>query len=765
MKPHQLLTLAATIVLAACCSTTSKENINTVFKWKASWIGTGEDEYPDSVYSAPAPCFRKEFRADGKVVHAQLNVCGLGFYEMYINGEKVGDKVLTPPVTNFDKRGLYRAIYFYDDQSTTRCLFDSYDVTDMVRKGSNAIGIVLGNGWYNQRSRVGEGTMWYDTPRAIAQLDLTYRDGSVVSIVTDRTWKWAEGGLLSDAIFTGEVFDARKEPKGWDKVGFDDSSWTPATLVRKPDGDLEPNLIPADKVIRRLEVSVDSVARDSVYYLSIPETVAGWAVLNVSGRAGSRISLRFISEEGLDYGQTDTYILDGRGRETWHPRFTWHAFRHIEVTSPDVRITPRDIFVEEVRTDVPQTGRFECSNELFNEIHDAYIRTQNANLHGGISSDCPHRERLAYTGDGQVGAPAALFTYDMRAVYRKWFEDMEDARNHVTGYVPHTAPYAGGGGGPAWGSAIVIMPWLYYVHYGDKNILERHYKAMKEWVAYLATRTDNRGIVVREEPNGWCLGDWCTPDAIELPEPLVNTAYWFHCSDLLSKIAGILGNKEDAVYYRSLCNRIRTSFNKAFYNPATGHYWEGRQGSDVIPLQFGMTADSIQRSKVMAGMLEHLEDLDWHFDTGILATPMVLDVLTAEGMADLAGKVLDQRTYPSYSYLLDGYSTTLWERWNGNDSRCHPMFGSVVEWLYSSLAGIDIERSDIAAGKVRIEPHTAGLTYCTATYESIYGPVSTSWKVEGGKTTLKVDIPDGVTAEVHFAGKVHEIESSAEFSE
>ena len=240
-----------------------------------------------------------------------------------------------------------------------------------------------------------------------------------------------------------------------------------------------------------------------------------------------------------------------------------------------------------VHTDPQPAGSFSCSNELFNKINEVYLRTQKNNFHGSISSDCPHRERLAYTGDAQVVVESSILSFDMTQFYRKWFDDMGDARNRKSGYVPHTAPFGGGGGGPAWGSAYVIMPWAYYCYYGDTVLLNRHYEGMKQWVAYLGTRTDARGIIVREEPDGWCLGDWCAPGKkMELPEPLVNTAYYYHSADLMSKVAAVLGKEEDRLHFDRLCTRIRQDFNTVFFNPSTYHYWEGRQGADVFPLAF-----------------------------------------------------------------------------------------------------------------------------------------------------------------------------------
>lgn len=460
------------------------------------------------------------------------------------------------------------------------------------------------------------------------------------------------------------------------------------------------------------------------------------------------MKLRFISDEGLSYGQEDMYILRGGQEEKWEPKFTWHAFKKVEVIATQgVEISKQSIRVKSIYTDIRNTGSFECSNQLFNNICRAYNRTMQANFKGIISSD-PHRERLAYTGDGQIITESLLYSYDMTCFLKKFISDISDARNKNTGYVPHTAPFGGGGGGPAWGSAYVIIPWNYFCHYGDTTLLEEHYCGMKHWVEYLNTRTDDKGIVVREEPNGWCLGEWSTPhNVIEIPASLVNTAYFYHVTCIMANIANILNKKDDENELRILARTIKRNFNIAFYNEVTHHYWEGKQGADVFALAFGLVPES-DRKKVFAALLEHLEKINYHFDTGILATPLLLKVLTENGRADLAYRVMNQRDFPSYGYLADKKNNTLWETWNGdgNDEgcgHCHPMFGSVVAWFYNSLAGIKPDLSNPGMKHFYVEPVIiTSLKYCKATYDSLYGKIRSSWKIdENGNLNLQVEIP------------------------
>lgn len=717
--------------------------------WKAQWIAYHEDPAPHSTTTYPAPYFRKTFATGKSIRRAKAYVCGLGFYEMYLNGQKVGDQVLAPAVTNYDRRALQHILYHYDDQSTQRVLYNAFDVTGLLKDGKNTIGVILGNGWYNQRSRTVEGDMWYDTPRLLLQLEMEYADGTTETIATDGSWKCITGPLLYDAIFTGEIYDARLEIENWNDNSSDDTNWKQAITVRPPTGSLHAQLAPYDKITRVLIPDFKGRINDSTYLYTLPEMISGWVELDVVGEAGSQVKLRFISEEEDDYGQVDTYILKGNVKETWEPRFTWHAFRYIEVITP-VALDENSLRVKVVNTEPAETSSFACSNEFFNTIHDAYILTQKGNFHGSISSDCPHRERLAYTGDGQVIVESSLFTFDMTQFYRKWFTDMDDARNKKSGYVPHTAPFAGGGGGPAWGSAYVIMPWAYFCYYGDTTLLKEHYEGMKQWVEYLSTRTDDRGIVVREEPNGWCLGDWCAPERIEIPEPLVNTAYYYHCADLLSKIAHILGKEEDYGQFCRLKEKIKSDYNTVFFNTETNHYWEGRQGADVFPLAFGMVPDQ-KKGDVFNALVAHLESIDNHFDTGILATPLLLKVLTDNNRAGLAYRLMNQRSFPGFGYLLDEKYTCLWETWDGNASLDHPMFGSVIAWFYQSLAGIRYDDKRPGMKHIVIAPQMINeLAWCKASWNSLYGIIRSEWKKQDNGFELTVEIPVNTTATVYL---------------
>lgn len=716
--------------------------------WEASWIAISEDKNPDSPETNPAPYFRKEFKIRKPIKSARVYVSGLGYYELYLNGNKVGDYVLAPVPTNYDKRNMRNLLYKYNDRSKTRVLYNTFDISEMLKQGENAIGLILGNGWYNQRDRREEGWMWYNTPRLILQMEIVYSDGSIEKVISDKSWKVSTGAIMNDGIFTGEIYDARKEPVGWSSTGFNDSHWESAKIVQQPTGKLQAQLTPSDKVIRSIKPKSRTELDDKKYLYDFGEMFSGWIKIKVQGKKGSRITLRYFEEMGGAYGQEDVYILSGNGIEEYEPRFTWHAFRKVEIEGLSESVIVHGITGRVVHTAVDSVGYFDSSNELFNKVYENYIRTQLGNYHGSFSSDCPHRERLGYTGDGQLLVESSIFNFDMSRFYRKWLNDMADVQDSITGFVPHTAPFGGGGGGPAWGSSYVIVPWFYYLYYGEKNILEKHFSGMKHWVEYLGTRTDKNGLVVREEPGAWCLGDWAAPEKVEVPPPFVNTCYYYHVTDIVSKTAAVLGDEKDMIYYSTLAEKIKENINRAFFDKEKQLYWENRQGANSFPLAFGIVPEE-DIDHVVEKLVQSILSNKGHFDSGILATPLILDVLSKFGHQDIAFTLMNQRDYPGYGYVLEKQATTLWEYWDGKLSHSHPMFGSVIRWFFKDLAGINPDPEKPGFKHIIIKPLISGnLTYVSASYKSIYGNIKSNWKIVDKDYHLIVEIPSNTTATV-----------------
>ncbi len=712
--------------------------------WQARWIGSDEVRSVSANNTDPAFYFRKTFALPAVPQKARICVSGLGYYELYINGKKIGDHVLSPNQTNYDWRDPARLPDRRVANMGTRVLYETFDVTPYLKSGRNVVAVCLGNGWYFLTGTEERRSLSYGRPRLLAQLTAVLPSGRKVTLVSDSTWKVSTGPIVHNGVYSGEVYDARLEMPGWATADFDDSAWGNAAEVRAPTGRLIGQISPPDRVVRTLRpVSVETLGTGT-YRFDFGQMLSGWVQLRVSGPRGAALHLRFVEDSKADYGQRDTYILKGEGNETWEPRFTWHAFRYLEVVRPPFPLTSDNVRARVVNTDVAEIGTFESSNRLFNRILENYKRTQLANMHGGVPSDCPHRERRGYTGDGQISAPAALYNFDMAAFYTKWMADIADAQNQRTGYVPNTAPYENGGGGTAWGSAVVLIPWDMYLFYGDVRVLRKNYVAMKKWVAYLSRQRDADGLIQERE-----LGEWVPPEPTAVPASLVSSAYFYRDLVLLSKIARILGHEQDAGRFEALALKTRAAFNRRYLDPERASYSIGRQGANVFALGFDLVPDSL-RAAVFATLVKHIEeDTKGHFDTGMMATPLLLEVLTRYGRPDLAYTVMNQRDFPSFGYEIENGATTIWETWAGDASHSHPMFGSVCAWFYYGLAGIQPDEAEPGFRHIVFKPNPVrGLKFVKASYQSLRGRIASEWTVEDGTFKLRVTVPPTAKASV-----------------
>jgi len=719
--------------------------------WQAYWIGA-----PSSLASKesklPSPLFRKELTISKKIRQARAYICGLGYYELYINGQKIGDHVLSPNQTNYDRQKLEKWKESRIGNMKSTVLYETFDITTSLKLGGNAFGVILGNGWYLQADRPNDTMYWYDTPRLIAQFEIEYDDGSMDLIVSDESWKSALSPILYNGLHSGEIYDARLEQKGWNEASFDDSKWVTAVCVRPPAGTLEAQISPPDRVtgsIKPVSVTQPEIGR---YRFDMGRLFSGWARLKISGAKGTTIKLRFIEEFGPTYGQTDTYILKGEGTETWEPRFTWHAFRYVDVYGSPNELTIENMDGRVVNTDISRAGSFDCSNQLLNKILDNYQWTQLGNVHGGVPSDCPHRERRGYTGDGQISAKAAISNFDMSQFYTKWLNDISDAQNHKTGYVPNTTPYQDGGGGTAWGSAYVIIPWYMYQYYGDVRLLQQHFSGMKHWIEYMKNSLNKDGILANQG-----LGEWVPPDIVDLPADFVNSCYYYHCCQLMTQISGILKDNSDREYFIGLAEKAKSDINKVYFNSANSSYSIGRQGANIYPLGFGIT-ESQNVKAVFDNLVKNiLGPNKAHFDTGILGTPLLLEVLTEMDRADLAYTLMNQRDFPGFGFMIEKGATTIWETFQGDVSHSHPMFGSVCAWFYQHLGGITPDPAYPGFKHTIIKPTPlSSLSFANTSYQSMYGEIKTQWKFVGEDYLLDVRIPANTTATVYVLAKKKE---------
>jgi alpha-L-rhamnosidase len=712
-------------------------------EWQAKWIGS-----PASITSGDmkfaSPFFRKQINISGKIKKARAYISGLGYYELHINGTKIGDHVLSPNQTNFDRRQQENWDESRIGNMNTTVLYQTHDITSSLKEGENTLGAVLGNGWYQQADRPDNPQYLFDTPRLLAQFSIEYEDGRTEQFFSDESWKTATGPILYNGLHSGEIYDAQLELKGWSENNYDDSAWKNAELVRPPTGVLKAQISPPDRVTKTIKPVLVTQPIKGIYRYDMGRMISGWVKLNISGEKGTKIKLVFTEEFGPTYGQTDTYILKGEGTETWEPRFTWHAFRYVDVFGSPQELTLENLEGRVVNTDVSGAGTFECSNELFNRILDNYRWTQLGNMHGGVPSDCPHRERRGYTGDGQISAQSAIYSFNMAPFYSKWVGDISDGQNHKTGYVPNTTPYDDGGGGTPWGAAYVIIPWYMFQFYGDVNILQQHYSGMKHWISFMKNSLDADGIL-----RGQGLGEWVPPDIVEVDPDYVNSCYYQWCCKLMTEVAGVLGEKSDASYFSNLESEAVKSIEKVYFNAPDSVYSVGRQGANVYPLGFGFAPEA-NRSTIFEKMVKMLHETNLHFDTGILGTPLLLEVLTEFGRVDLAYTLMNQRDFPSFGFMIDKGATTIWETFQGDVSHSHPMFGSVTQWFYQHLGGIVPNPSSPGFKHSVIKPYpVSGLEFAKTSYPSLYGEIKTEWNFLGDDYNLSVTVPANTTATVY----------------
>jgi alpha-L-rhamnosidase len=738
--------------------------------WRAVWV-TRERPAPRTEQQMfdddPAPLLRKEFEVQKKIRRARVYVSGLGYYELRLNGQRVGDHVLDPGWTTYSKRVLY----------------STYDVTGQLKHGANALGVMLGNGWFNPLPLRLWGSinprdhLTIGEPRAIVQLVVEFADGTSQVVATDGTWKVGQSPILRNSVYLGEVYDARREQPGWDRAGFDDSKWEPARLAEESLGPLRAQDAPPIRVTRTLKAIARSEPTPGVLIFDLGQNFAGWARLHVQGPAGTRVRLRYgellypdgtlngmtsvcgqIKQGGRDYRydgvgapktawQEDQYILKGEGEEVYTPRFTFHGFRYVEVTGvPGKRVELEGL---RLNSDVAPVGSFTCSNERLNRIQQMVLWTELSNLFG-VESDCPHREKFGYGGDIVAASEMAMFNFDMSRFYAKSVQDLGDAVRANGGFT-ETSPFVGiadsGLGekaGPiGWGTAQPLLQWQLYQYYGDKRLLEENYGLTKRWIALLQS----------------CAQDYILDNGISdheslVPKPraLTGTAFYYLNVRLFSQIAGVLGNTTDDEEAAALAEKIRTAFNQKFLRPGTGRYDTATQACQAFALCLGLVPPAEAQQALDVLVRDILEAHHGHLTTGIFGTKFMLEALTTLNRADVAYEVVNQPTFPGWGYMLDKGATTLWEHWELSDntySHNHPMFGSVSEWFYEGLAGINPAPDAVGFNKIVVRPQTVGgLQWAKASYDSVHGRVISEWSRGPGGFKLRVRVPVGTLATV-----------------
>ena len=688
---------------------------------------------------------RKEFKVHGDVRRATVYGSALGIYRLHINGRPVGDDYFTPDWTDYRKRVYY----------------NTYDVTELVRKGDNAIGGVLGSGWYAGGVGGYLGRNHYgNCPRLFAQLEIELADGTIQTIATDNTWKTAFGPYLEAEFLAGETYDARRQIPGWDSPGLDDGVWKPVAVTAKIPCKLE--AFPGVNVRETGLLSPVKITqpKPKVYVFDMGQNFAGFARLKVRGPAGAKVVLRFaeaLNPDGTLYTLNlrearvvDTYILSGRGEEVWQPRFTFHGFRYVETTGYPGRPAEDAITGVVINSDVPLVGSFQCSSPMVNRLYRNIVWTQRAN-YISVPTDCPQRdERLGWTGDAETFMRAATYNADVGAFFTKWLVDLDDEQA-ASGAFPNMAPYTGGfsGGVAAWADAGTICPWTVYQVYNDRRLLAKHYDAMARWVEFCR---NNSKHLLRPAAG---FGDWLSIEA-DTPLDVIATAYFAYSTQLTAEAARVLGKTADARKYDELFRRIKAAFNRAYVAP-DGRIKGNTQTCYVMALAFNLLPEE-KRPAAVKYLVDDIQSRKTHLSTGFVGTSVLMPTLSSVGQTPLAYKLLLNDTFPSWGFSIKHGATSIWERWDGwtpeegfqnpgMNSFAHYSFGAVARWMFQTVAGIDMAEPGFQ--KLVIHPQPAeGLTWVNAAYRSIHGPIASEWRTENGRLTLHVTISANTTATV-----------------
>lgn len=708
----------------------------------------------------PARWLRKEFVVEQKVTRATVCFSGLGSSELYLNGDKVGDAVLSPALSEYDKR-----VYYV-----------TYDVTKQLRRGANALGAVLGGGrFYSDRSKVYAGTVNFGWPKMLLQLRLEYADGSAGEIVSDESWKLStDGPITANGEFDGEEYDARREFANWSKPQFDDSNWQLAQAVGAPSGQLVAQMIEPIRVTQKLKPVGLTEPKPGTFVFDLGQNMVGWCQLKVRGPAGTTVQLRHAettNSDGTLYMAnlrgaqvTDRYTLKGQGTEVWQPRFTYHGFRFVEVTGFPGQPNLDAIEGQVVHDDLPAIGEFACSNELINRIYHNIVWGTRGNYRS-IPTDCPQRdERQGWLGDRSEECKGEAYLFNIAPLYAKWRQDITDAQK-PGGSIPDVAPaywpiYSDN---VTWPSSAIITPSALERHFGDTMSLARDYDSSKQWIVYMLGFATNH-IISRDSYGDWCLPPE-EPQLIHSKDParqtdkaLLATSYFYYDLRLMERYARSLGKSSDAERWATLAEQFKTAFNARFLNRERAQYDNGSQTACVLPLAFGLVPAEFQQ-RIFARLVDKIEnETKGHIGTGLIGGQYLNRVLSDHGRADLAYRIASQRDYPSWGYMAEQGATTIWELWNGNtadpamNSGNHVMLiGDLVIWFYEYLAGIAPDDAQPGFKHIVMKPHPVGdLKWVQAAHHSPYGWIKSEWRRDGGKFDWRIEVPANATATIQL---------------
>ncbi|RDI69934.1 alpha-L-rhamnosidase [Halopelagius longus] len=705
--------------------------------WGRDHLVNGRTE---SQTGSTSPLLRTEFDLDKPVRSARMHVAAVGYGELHVNGDRVGDRKLDPAWTDYEQRVLYT----------------SHDLTDRLREGSNAVGLWLGRGWFAKSS-----SYWVNdgSPRARAVLTVEFEDGTTRRIATNADWKAADSPILANDIYDGETYDARREEDGWRTPEYDASSWENATVVDAPGGTLRPERIEPMRVVDTFDVEAVH-DRPEGPILDFGQNLTGWVELRIDDPdAGDEVTVRHaeaLTEDGdlsttdlRTADATDTYVARGEATETYEPRFTYHGFRYAQVTGYPGEFDPEAVTAKAVHTAMDRRGEFACSNEELNQLQHNAVWGLRSNTHS-IPEDCPQRdERFGWTGDAHISTRSLLFNFDAVRFDEKWARDHDDVATEM-GYVPDVIPNKAveDPADPTWSITRVVVPWYLYLHDGDEGILREQYEGMREYVDYWYENTED-GILPDDYGK---FGDWLAFENTDgrrgLPHHLYNTAFLYQVVDTFAKVARVLGNETDAESYRERAEHVADAFNDRYFDPESGTYGPGTQSSYAVPLFLGMVPDD-HVDRVAENLAEKVRSDGGKLRTGFLGTRPLIHTLATHGYADLAYRVVSQPEQPGWVYMVRNDATTMWERWNsdesvgsGMNSLNHSPFTHVSEFFYEVLAGIRLGDRPIT-DHVTIAPSMVeDLDWVSASVEAQTGELSVDWERDGeGEYELSVTVP------------------------
>jgi alpha-L-rhamnosidase len=713
--------------------------------WQAQWIARSNENPGRSVN------MRKDFKLEDKTLRkARVYVTGLGNYVLFLNGKRVGDDLLTPGWTHYPERLEYQV----------------YDVKDLLTAGDNAAGAILGNMWWSGGLGWAGDVKYSEGPlKLLMQLHVEFEDGSEQIVVTDDSWKWADSPIWEDNIYDGEKYDANLEQEGWSETGFDDASWN-AVEPASYEGMLTGPNAPALRHHEDLEAVALNEPVQGEYVYDFGQNMVGWAEIKINAPKGDTIKFRFaellhedgtVAQENLRSAKAIDMIVSNGEEIIWEPKFTYHGFRYVQVSGLKEKPVISDLTGKVIYTDQPFIGRFECSNELINSINKNVVWAQKGNFYPA-PTDCPQRdERLGWMGDAQIFAPTANFNMHLDRYWSKWMFDITDGQDEE-GWVYDVNPpiVVEGPSKPGWGDAVVIIPWLNYRYYGNKRIIEDNYEGMKAWVEYMRKNSENN--IYFWEQNGWFgYGDWIAVEPS--PGKPIGSAYYYYSVKLLGEMAEVIGKTNDAQEYKALSKEIAEAFHNEYWDKETRSYPGGTQTANLLPLAFGLTPAEFEE-QVVKNLVDNVIEKDVHPTTGFLGTGYILPMLSKYNRHDLAYEMMSKTDYPSWGYMVKQGATTIWELWNsdveppeGMNSRNHFALGCVGEWIWNTLAGINISDEQPGFKQTVIRPQPTGdLTWAKAEYETNYGLLAVDWKIENDIFTLHLTVPPNTTALVELPG-------------